>query len=194
MASALALKGKTIQAANRLREYLKHRQIPTAQLPAVLRNVLEKTGILIIRGPDAAAAIYIDGRDRGAGRVRATVLTGRRIIEIRRGDRTVARKTVQVSGDSTKTVDFTVKPRPRRRPAGLDATQTRPGPDSASSGARDSKKSTLGRLHWAYFAVNTTLAAGALAGAVYTSGRRTKRSPGNAGSGSAVPHPARACR
>jgi hypothetical protein len=176
MASALALKGETIAAAERLRTFLKQRDFPKRKLPNLLQNVLRKTGILIIEIPDPKATIHIDGRQVGRGKVRVTVRAGERVIDIRRGDRVVAHKKIRVPGDREKVWELAQMPKaslpPRARPeAGASRPAPRKGPDTPTAAVTPQVKKSrgLGRLHWAYFASTAGLAVASLAGAVTAS-------------------------
>jgi hypothetical protein len=172
MASALALKGDTIKAAERLREFLKQRSMPKSDLPEVLQKVLEKTGVLTVEVGDEEAVIHIDGRRVGKGRVRVTVLAGERVVDIRRGSVVVAQKTVRVPPDKEKVWELAALPRPTPRPAPEDTPATamptpRPSPEPEPSD--EEHQQGLGKLHWGYFASAAGLAVASLAGAVTAS-------------------------
>lgn len=174
MASAFALKGDKVKAANRLREFLKHRPLPKDQLPEVLQDALNGTGILVVEVPDPEASIHVDGRRVGKGKVRLTVLAGEHVIDVRVGDRNVAHKRVKVPSDKEKVWELAQMPRPSTPRKG---TQPRKDPkEGKGEPAGEMKKQTakkksrgLGRLHWGYFTAASGLAVASLAGAVTAS-------------------------
>ena len=175
MASAFALKGDKVEAAKRLREFLKHRTLPKDQLPEILQKALNDTGILVVEVPNPEASIHVDGRKVGRGKVRLTVLAGERVIDVRVGDRIVSHKRVKVPSDKEKVWELAQMPSPA---APRKASQPRKDPkggEKDSLGRMKKKKSDkesdggLGKLHWGYFTAASGLAVASLAGAVTAS-------------------------
>lgn len=187
LALAYAAKGDHVNSAIHVRLYLKKAPPRERRLPRVLKQVLKKVSILIIRVSDPNASIYVDSRHVGRGRAVAVVLPGSRIVEIRKGDRVVKRKTVAVTAGKEKTLELetpdrpAVRPRPTRparprarrrrrrrkaRPARRPAhprpvvPPVKPPPETEPP-----SRSKLGRLHFGYFTTALIITAGALSGA-----------------------------
>jgi len=176
MASAFALKGDVLEAAKPLREFLKHRALPKDQLPEILQKVLNATGILVVEVPDSQASIHVDGRKVGEGKVRLTVLTGERVIDVRVGDRIVAHKRVKVPSDKEKVWELAQMPSPPRPRPRTDSRKDPEGKGELSGGMKKKKTKEkeksgrgLGRLHWGYFTATSGLAVASLAGAITAS-------------------------
>jgi tetratricopeptide (TPR) repeat protein len=181
LALAHAHLGDNIRAMIYLRRFLAEAPPAERKLPRILQQVQQKVGVLVIQLPDPRAAIYVDGRLVGHGRVELVVKPGRKAIEISLGKRTVVRKSIEVPAGSEKTWELAEMPRPRptrRRPPGTrPRLRPRPAvtptgaspPAPASAPARSSRN-----VHWGYFTTFTVVTAGALAAAI-AMGFKTKQ-------------------
>lgn len=166
IALSYAFLGKKILAAKRIKEYLKTATAAERNLPEVLQKVQQETGTLIIQTPDPKAAIFVDGRFVGNGRVRLILMVGKHAADIRVGKVVVAGRIIVVPPAGEKVWELAEVPQPtpprpaRKTRKGRIAAGTQPGtqPEPARRG--------LGRLHWAYFTAAAVLTAGAVGAAV----------------------------
>jgi hypothetical protein len=169
-----AFLGQKAKAGEYVRRFLKVAPPKQRALPEQLQRILRETGVLVVRAPRAKAAIYLAGRPVGRGQARLVVVAGQYAVDLRLGDRVVARAVVTVPGGGRK------EWAPRVRGAG--ATATDPAGSGATAGPRGSAPPEPGepadrprrrKVHWAWFASLAGLAAVA-AGAAVGMGVRTR--------------------
>ncbi len=161
LALAHALLGQNVQAGAYLRKYHKAPGKKRRRLPKVLRDLKRKVATLIIKVADARAAIFVDGRRVGYGHAEVVVLAGKRVVEVRQGDRVVSRKELNVNAGTEKTWELAGMNRPGPRPEDAPA----PEPGSKPSG----KTTPWGRLHWAYVTTAASVTVALLGAALATS-------------------------
>jgi tetratricopeptide (TPR) repeat protein len=145
-----------IAAVTHLRMFLKHAtEAQRVALPTVLSYMLKHSAILIVRTLEGTAAIYVDGKFAGRGKIDKVVEPGKRLVEIKWNDKTVVRRTVEVFPGVERVWRVPRKPTSKPRPK----TGSR-----STSGRR--------RLHWAYV-VSVSSVAAALAAAAVGTGLKT---------------------
>ncbi|MFH2005304.1 MAG: hypothetical protein ABI333_01840 [bacterium] len=141
----LELKDK-VKAATHLRSYLKYAtSAERARLPLPLAKLLTETGVLRLQAPARDIAIWVDDRLEGMGKIEVVVLPGKRVVELRKGDRVLTRKTLDVTGGQTLVWTPETDVVERRRVAGGDGSTT------PADGGRK-------KLHWVYFVATAGLA------------------------------------
>lgn len=161
LALAYAMRKEWVQAATYLRIYLQKVPDAARRLPRALRRARRKVATLTVEVPDPKAEIYVDGRRRGKGKVVVLVMPGRRAVEVRLGDRIVARKVLRLARGKEKHWELTR--------ASWDEARKKPPPPVNPPTVK--RRWELGRLHWAYFAAAAGLTAAALAVSAWTSVR-----------------------
>ncbi|MFH2005733.1 MAG: tetratricopeptide repeat protein [bacterium] len=177
LALAHAHLGDNIRAVIHLRRFLAEAPPAERKLPLILQQVQQKVGVLVIQLPNPRAAIYVDGKLAGRGRVELVVEPGRRAIEIREGTRTVLRKSIEVPAGKEKTWELAELP--RRRPARgrplviHPRLRLRPRPAVPPPVVPPPTRSRRG-LHTGYFTTFTVMTAVSLAAAI-AMGFKTKQ-------------------
>jgi tetratricopeptide (TPR) repeat protein len=189
IALAYALKGDKVQAVIHLRQYLKKATAKERKLPELLKRVQGQVGVLVVQVALPKASIFIDGRLAGKQKVEVVVEPGARVVEVRVGDRVVARKIIVLAAGKEKlwelagTVAVPPRPAPPRpvEPARKPPPPVKPAPATVQPPPappveaalpelrlpRDRPR-PLGRVHWGYFAVTASLAVAAGAAAAAT--------------------------
>jgi hypothetical protein len=159
LALAHAAKGDVIEARRNLRRYQEATGRKEEKLPALLREAMEKTGVLIVQVRDPEGIVFIDGVQVGRERVEVIVKQGRRVVEIRVGDRVARRRVIDVEGNDEKTweVEKLVMPAPEPLPTPSEPV----GPKGLAR---------LQRYHLAYFVSLAAVTTASLAGAAGVSG------------------------
>jgi tetratricopeptide (TPR) repeat protein len=154
IALAYGFKRDWVQAGAYARKYLKKARGRERRLPSILKKAVRRTGVLIVETPNPKAAIHVDGRKVGRGRIEIVTRAGKHTVEILLGDRRLTRKQVKVPrrGRTTWKVPIT-GPDPQPRPT------PRPHPPTKSPSRK--------KLHWVYFTVAAVVAAAAVGSAVY---------------------------
>ncbi len=98
IALSLAHRGEQKAAFRYLRRYLKRATPRDPPLDAILKKIRNRFGVLRVKVPDAKAGIYVDGRRVGRGKIRRILTAGSHALEIRQGNRVVARKLLELPG------------------------------------------------------------------------------------------------
>jgi hypothetical protein len=152
--------GDKIAAVTHLRMYLKQAGPGArAALPVVFRRLLTQVGVLSVVAPKPVATIWLGGRKVGSGRVELVLLPGVHVVEVRLGRQVLSHREVRLAGGQEIVWNPTLI---ERRPA------ARLGPPVVVPRVTPRK-----RLHWAYFAAATIVAAAAGGALIYT-GIRTR--------------------
>ena len=126
-------------------------------------------GVLSINTPDPNAEIFIDGRPVGKGKVQVYLKVGKRAVDIRLGERIVARRTIHVGPREERVWDLKEIPKPPPEPR---VARPRPGyipsPRGGGGGTPTvaARAESKGGIHWGYFTGLAILAAAAGGAAV----------------------------
>lgn len=161
IAFAYAKLGEKVKAVTHLRKFLKEATpAEKRRVPRILRKMQQSVGVLVIQVPSDEAKIFVDGRDAGSGRVEIVVETGKRVVEIRLKDKTVAKKEFDAEPGMEKLWELTELPRPEPRPDPRPEPRPdpRPGPPPDPTPDPTPKAKPKTGLHWAYFAAAAGLA------------------------------------
>jgi hypothetical protein len=170
IAFAYARMGEKVKAVEHLREFLKQAsRAERRKVPRILRKMQQQVGVLIVDVPDDEATIYIDGRKVGEQHVEVVVEPGKRVVEIRLKEKTVARKEMDAQPGMEKAWELTEIPRPepRPRPRPEPRIEPVPRPRPRPQPTPDEPEPKKG-LHWAYFTASAGLAVIAASVAVGT--------------------------
>ncbi len=98
IALSLAHKGAHKDAFRFLWRYLKRASSSDPPLDEILKRIRRQYGVLHVIAHDRKAEIYIDGRRVGQGKSHRILPAGRHALELRQGDRVVARKMLELVG------------------------------------------------------------------------------------------------
>jgi hypothetical protein len=159
LALSHALLGQKVQAGAYLRKYHKAPGKKRRRLPRVLVALKRQVATLIIKVADARAAIFVDGRRVGYGRVEVVVLAGKRVVEVRQGDRVVRRKELNVEAGTDRTWEL----------ADMNPKRATPEPGPRPDLTPRPTHKPLGRLHWAYLTTAASVTVALLGAALATS-------------------------
>jgi len=153
IALCYAMLNRKLEAATYGRRYLKQATAEERVLPKVLQSAMSAVGVVLVRAPDPAAEIYLDGKLAGKGRVDTVVMPGRRKVEVKLDGVVVAKRILRVNAGRDVVWDISNLPRPRR-------LTPRPEPPN---GPKDGAKRR--GVHWAWFTTLAVVAAGLATGA-----------------------------
>ena len=165
--------GETLAAGTYLHQFLERASDKERQLPPELEAIRRATGILTIEAPRDDLRLFVNGEPVGRGRVRLVALAGRKVLELRKNDRVLARQVVFLPGTETRSwapgpeTLSRLEPGPKRVSRPVSAL---PRAIAAPMGRPDESR---GKVHWGYFAATTGLAL-ALAGAATGLGLHAK--------------------
>jgi hypothetical protein len=177
IALSYARAGKPVEALPWLRRYQQGATAQDPPLDPALQQVPLRVGTLVVKVGDPAAAIYVDGRLVGRVRVEIVAEPGQRAVDVRLGDRVLARRIIDVVAGKENVWEITSAERPPPERRAEPAAVPRPVRPAEPLAARRSERPLApvpppprprrvrARLHWAWFATVTALAAGAAAGA-----------------------------
>jgi hypothetical protein len=156
IALCYALLKKPVEATTYGRRYLKLASGKKGDLPKELQTAMNKVGVVVIRSPDPAAEIYLDGALLGKGRVEKVALPGSLTAFLKLAGRVVARRSLVVVAGKETLWKVTTLPRLPRR------VVERPGTTPPGSGG---KKSARTGIHWVWVTTLAIVAVGAATGA-----------------------------
>lgn len=166
IALAQARRGKALAAATQLRLYLQQAHPSDPPLPAELRRIQRRVGVLWVRVKNPLARIYIDGRFVGVGSAVLVVRPGQSAVVVKLGLRVLARKILRITAGKKHLWDLP------------DADATTSTTTAESTGASPAPGATtppsggwrrFRRLHWGYFTATTGATVSLLIAAIATS-------------------------
>ncbi len=166
LAVTYAFMREHVQATVYARKFLEQAAEDEKDLPRVLKDSMNRAGVLYLKVPDGEAALFVDGRFVGHGEAELVVLQGVRVVEVRSDDRVIVRTELTVEGgkyrawelaEMPKTTDPEELPEPKKEPT-VEKKPTPPPPPPPPV-------SSLKRIHWGFFTAAAALAFGSLIGA-----------------------------
>lgn len=170
IAYSYAKLGEKTLAVTHLRVYLaKATASQKRKLPPLLIKMQQQVGVLVVVVPDPDADIYVDGRLAGKGRIEKIVEVGSRAVEIRKGERTLVSKSLDVLPGTEKVWELSKLPGEPGEARPREKTTTKvisdPGRGEPVRPPVTPPPPAKKGLHWAFFAAaaGLALAAGAVA-------------------------------
>lgn len=160
IALCYAMMKRNVEAATYARQYLAQVTGKDRALPKVVQEAVAAVGVVIVQAPDPTAEIYVNRVLAGKGRVEKVLSPGTVAVVVKIAGRVVAERSFQVSRGQVERWSLQDLSFPRARRVRDRATPPRPG-TSAQPASRVGRR----RLHWAWFATFSVVAAGLAAGA-----------------------------